>query len=83
MMMQNNIELDDNAVKENLKRLTNQVYKLLPNREEGLEWEAPLMTIIQEFSGMNKLLLDNHTTLFALLSKLYGLLEFKKEEDFR
>lgn len=82
MMILNNIEIDDIAIKQNLKRLTNQVYKLLPNREEGLDWEMPLQTIIEEFAGMNKLLQNNHTTLFMLLCKLEGLLELKKEEDF-
>ena len=34
-------EIDTASIKTNLKRLTNQIYKLLPNREEGIEWQAP------------------------------------------
>lgn len=33
----NNIEIDNEIIKNNLKRLINQIYKLLPNREEGLD----------------------------------------------
>ena len=82
MMIANNIEIKDKAVMDNLKRLTNQIYKLLPNREEGLDWQSPLTTIIIEFSGMNKLFQNNHTVLFMLLCKLEGLLDLTKEEDF-
>ena len=32
-----NIEIDKKNVLINLKRLINQTYKLLPNREEGIE----------------------------------------------
>jgi hypothetical protein len=30
-------DINDEAIKNNLTRLTNQIYKLLPNREEGIE----------------------------------------------
>lgn len=33
----NNIEIDNEIIKNNFKRLINQIYKLLPNREEGLD----------------------------------------------
>ena len=48
-------DINDEAIKNNLTRLTNQIYKLLPNREEGIEWETPLRTIIEEFAGMDEL----------------------------
>lgn len=76
----NGIEIDKSAITNNLKRLTNQVYKLLPNREEGLDWEAPLVTITEEFAGMNIIL--NNETLFSLLCKLQGLKTLKENEDF-
>lgn len=72
------IQLD--AVVQNLKRLTNQVYKLLPNREEGTDWKKPLTTILEEFSGMDSLLLDHHIILFPLLCKLEGLFSLDGEE---
>jgi hypothetical protein len=38
----NGSKISADAVKFNLKRLTNQVYKLLPLREEGGNWKLPL-----------------------------------------
>lgn len=75
-------EISAEAIKLNLKRLTNQIYKLLPNREEGIDWQAPLQTIIEEFAGMDRLLIDQHEILFQLLCKLEGLLTLGNEEDF-
>lgn len=70
------------AIIKNLKKLTSQTYKLLPNWEECLDWETPLGTIIEELSGMDKLLSSYHNELFPLLCKLKGLYDFQKDEDF-
>ena len=77
-----NSYVEDNAVVTNLKRLVNQTYKLLPSREEGLDWEKPLITIIEEFAGMNELFLDHHSIFFSLLCKLEGLFTLARENDF-
>lgn len=74
------IEIDDNIIISNLRRLLNQTYKLLPSREEKLDWESPLKTIIEEFSGMYRIL--NNNILFTLLCKLEGLFNYTKEDDF-
>lgn len=74
--------IDDNSVERNLKRLTNQIYKLLPEREEELDWRSPLNTIIVELAGMDRLLIDQHDVLFPLLCKLEGLLILTQPEDF-
>lgn len=66
----------------NLKRLTNQIYKLLPNREEGIEWEKPLDTIIEEFVGMNRVFGGQTPVLFSLICKLEGLHTLTQEDDF-
>lgn len=66
----------------NLKRLTNQVYKLLPNREEGTDWEKPLGTIIEEFIGMNRVFGGQSPIFFSLICKLEGLFEFTEDKDF-
>ena len=82
MVIKYGADIDVNAIIENLKRLTNQIYKLLPNREEDIDWKTPLNTIIEELSGMDRLLSDQHEILFSLLSKLEGLFVLVKEEDF-
>lgn len=56
----------------------NKIYKLLPLREEGLEWDKFLNSILVELSGFNKLF-DNKVALVATMAKLEGLYEI---EDF-
>ncbi|MEG0775638.1 hypothetical protein [Clostridium sp.] len=56
----------------------NKIYKLLPLREEGLEWDKFLNSILVELSGFNKLF-DNKVALMATMAKLEGLYEI---EDF-
>jgi hypothetical protein len=51
--------IENDAIIVNLNRLTNQIYKLLPNREEGNDWGKPLAAIIEEFAGMNRLFLGH------------------------
>lgn len=82
MLIKYNAEIKDSSIHFNLKRITNQVYKLLPSREEGVEWEKPLETLIEELAGMDKILLDQHDILFPLLCKLQGLFILTGENDF-
>ena len=82
MILSTGANINNNAIIENLKKLINQIYKLLPNREEGIDWQTPLTTIIEEISGMDKILMQYHTILFPLLCKLNGLYDLTKEDDF-
>ena len=82
MVLTTGAEITKEAIIENLKKLTNQIYKLLPNREEGSEWKAPLNTIMEELAGMDRLLIDQHEILFPLLCKLEGLFTLTEENDF-
>ena len=70
------------AIINNLNRLTNQIYKLLPMREEGVDWQTPLATLLEELSGMDSLFLDQHAILFSLICKLEGLFSLSLEDDF-
>jgi hypothetical protein len=81
MLIKYDANIENDAIKSNLKRLTNQVYKLLPNREEGVDWKRPLTTILEEFAGMDRLFLDHHTILFSLMCKLEGLFSLDDSED--
>lgn len=76
------ITIDNKAIVANLKRITNQTYKLLPSREEGADWEKPLTTLIEEITGMHRLLIGQQDILFSLLCKLEGLFILTQESDF-
>lgn len=74
-------EISNDIIVNNLKRLINQTYKLLPSREEGIEWTVPLSTIIEELAGMAGLFNnDLGPDTLSLLSKLEGLKTL--DEDF-
>ena len=53
-------------------RLTNQLWKLIPMRENEEDWQKQLESVILEITGMDEILVLNDT-LFQLLSKLEGL----------
>lgn len=82
MILKYNIDIDSKIIKNSLKKLTNQIYKLLPTWEEAMDWHKPLTTIIEEVAGMSKLFLDHHDILFPLLCKLEGLFTYSKDNDF-
>ena len=76
-----NIEFDNDAIKKNIDRITNQIFKLLPSREEGGDWETPLQNLILEITGMKSLWCDQ-PDLFSLLCRLEALLTLKEEDEF-
>lgn len=82
MILKYDIEIPNEDIIVNLKRITNQVYKLLPSREEGADWEKPLSTLIEEMAGMERLFDGQCSALFPLLCKLEGLFILTKQEDF-
>ena len=53
-------------------RLTNQLWKLIPMRENEEDWKKQLETVILEITGINEVFVINGT-LLSLLSKLEGL----------
>lgn len=82
MKMKYDLDIDKDIVKNNLKRITNQIYKLLPMREEALEWRKLLSTLIEELAGMNRLFVGQYESLFSLLCKLEGLFVLTEQDDF-
>ena len=81
MILKYNAEIQDEAIIKNIDRITNQIFKLLPNREEGGDWKTPLQNLIIEIVGMDRMFVD-HTDLFPLLCKLEALLTLTNEDDF-
>ena len=83
MIIKYNANFSQSAIDNNLKRVINQVYKLLPMRQQDKQWEKPLQTIIQELVGMKRLFLGwQEESFLMLLCKLEGIFELKKEQDF-
>lgn len=81
-MIKNEINISNEIIQRELKKILNQIYKLLPMREEKLDWKISLSTVIEELAGMSRLLFDQQDTFFPLLCKLEGLFTLDKEEDF-
>lgn len=73
--------IEPQTLEENLTRVTNQIFRLLPCLEEGKDWIKPLETLIVELSGMASLIHDE-PTLFSLVCKLEGLRLKGEEMDF-
>lgn len=82
MIIKYNIDLKNETIENSLKKIINQIYRLLPSREEHSDWESPLTTIIIELSGMKRILQINEELFFNLICKLEGLFMLKEEEDF-
>lgn len=68
------IVLQTEAFNKNVDRLTNQLWKLIPMKENEEDWEKQLETLIIEISGLNILYSQEF---IQLLSKLVGLQEVK------
>ena len=81
IVLTSNVTIDTDAVDFNLKRVINQVYKLLPMREEGRDWVKPLETLIEEFSGMKRLIKGQDDLFFLILCKLEGLFSLNRSKD--
>lgn len=81
MVIKYNVDIHNEAILKNIDRITNQIFKLLPSREEGNDWITPLENLIYEVAGMAELLSD-HVDLFSLLCRMESLLVLTKEDDF-
>ena len=82
MILKYGLDIEKEAVQTNLGRLTNQIYKLLPLREEGGDWQRPLENIMEELAGMDRLFLNQQPLLYKLTCKLEGLFVLETQDDF-
>ena len=67
------ILIPDAIVTSNINRLTNQLWKLIPMRENKEDWLAHLDSLIIELAGLNKLCSSTDEKFLILLSKIKGL----------
>lgn len=85
MMDKYNLDFPNEALTAEIKRLTNQVWKLIPMRENHEDWQRQLTAVIIEVTGLKEIFLcDSH--LLQLLAKLEGLQSLGESlifEDYR
>lgn len=72
------IEEEDFSI--NIKRIINQLYKLLPMREQGKDWKKPLETLIQELCGMKRLIEGQDSLFFMIICKMEGLFDLTDDD---
>lgn len=64
--------VSDDIIKENNLRLVNQLYKLIPMKENDEDWQKQLDTVLIEVAGLNEILIfDSH--FLQVLSILEGI----------
>ena len=73
-------EYDKEIYIDNINKIINQIYKLLPLREENKEWIPTAKNIIVELTGMNEIILDQHY-IFSILCKLEGLIKLNQLDN--
>ena len=62
----------EESFEKNVSRLTNQMWKLIPMKENNEDWEKQLNTVILEIAGLNEIFIEDPQFL-QLLSKLEGI----------
>ena len=72
MMSKYGISINDEVIASDINRLTNQLWKLIPMRENEENWILQLDSVIIEVVGLSEIFGDKNSFLI-LLSKLEGL----------
>lgn len=65
------IDFSYEDIEANVKRMTNQLWKLIPMREHEEDWQKQLDTVILEIVGLNEVFIG--PLFLQMLSKLEGL----------
>ena len=81
MMNKYKNNIPNNILHSDFLRLMNQLWKLIPMRENGENWERQLSMVTIEIAGLGELFGD-YLDFTVLLSKLEGLLIEKNNVDF-
>ena len=53
------INIPEEDVNKNVRRLTNQLWKLIPMREHEEDWQKQLDTVILEIAGLNEIFMGS------------------------
>ena len=65
-------QFEDEVIVFDKKRLINQLWKLIPMRENDENWKMQLTVVIEEISGLGQIF-NKELDFLVLLSKLEGL----------
>lgn len=65
------IDIPEEDINKNVRRLTNQLWKLIPMREHEEDWQKQLDTVILEIAGLNEIFMGS--AFLQTLSKLEAL----------
>lgn len=72
MLTKYSFNIADEAISKEFSRLVNQLWKLLPMKENGEDWEKQLVGVTVEVAGLGKIFYEEDTFL-QLLAKLEGI----------
>lgn len=75
-------DIPDYVIAGNRKRLINQLWKVLPMKENNENWEKQLQNVIYEIIGLNEVF-SCQINFLILLSKLEVLFQINNFMDFR
>ena len=67
-----NINFGNDLIEKDIVRLINQLWKLIPMRENNEDWKKQLNTVIIEIAGLGSIL-NQEPQFLQLVSKLKGL----------
>lgn len=81
-MKYQNIEISNLLVAKDLRRLINQIWKLLPMRENEEDWQKQLDSVLAELRGLH-VMFGDQLDFLIILSKLNGLYEVKNFMSYR
>lgn len=72
MINKYNVQIPAATFAADINRLTNQLWKLIPMRENNEDWQAQVDTVLLELIGLNEIL-EIDEKFLILISKLEGL----------
>lgn len=72
----NNVVVDNKAVLSDIQRLINQIWKLIPMRENNENWKVQIEGVIIELIGLREIF-PKDLDFLIILSKLEGLLSYE------
>lgn len=80
LFLKYDVSIDKEDFSVNIKRIINQLYKILPMREQGKDWKKPLETLIEQLCGMKRLIENQDSLFFTIICKMEGLFDLTDDE---